>query len=216
MFGPIILIARDPLVFLLLILAVLGSMIVKNSLQAGLAALLGDRSAREAGFTSLEPAVHFSLASLASYLLLGLALPRPIPLRPLSGRLLPGQRGRALLAPLCGPLLLALLALGLLLLQRMQQQYFSGLDPLGLALGRSGYTLTQHAVFFLLPLPALDLGRALLLGGPRQVRRVLAVLQAAGPLATVILWLLLALSGVLSWASAPLWRLLGALVGLLP
>jgi len=208
MFGPLTLIARDPLVLLLLALAVLGGLTLHNVVQALLARRLGDSSAADAGFTSPEPPVHHSLASLLLYLALGLALPRRVPLR-LRG-------GRAALALLSGPLTLLLTALLLLLLQRVQQLTLSGFDPLGLALGRAAYGLTQHSVFFLLPLPSLDLGRALALTGPPLLRRGLTLLQPAGTLLVYLLWLLLALSGVLSWATEPFWRGLGAVVGWLP
>ena len=208
MFGPLTLIARDPLVLLLLALAVLGGLTLHNVVQALLARRLGDPAAAEAGFTSPEPPVHHSLVSLLLYLALGLALPRPVPLR-LSG-------WRAVLTLLSGPLTLLLTALLLLVLQRLQQLTLSGFDPLGLALGRAAYGLTQHSVFFLLPLPSLDLGRALLFAGPPPLRRGLGLLQVAGPLLAYIFWLLLALSGGLSWATEPFWRGLGAVVGLLP
>lgn len=208
MFGPLTLIARDPLVVLLLALAVLGGLTLHNMVQALLARVLGDASGAEAGFTSPEPPVHHSLASLLLYLLLGLALPRTVPLR-LHG-------GRAVLAVLAGPLTLLLAALLLLLLQRVQQLTLSSFDPLGLALGRAAYGLTQHAVFFLLPLPNLDVGRSLLLAGPAPLRRVLGAAQPAGAPLAYILWLLLALTGTLSWAAAPLWHALGVVVGWLP
>ncbi len=219
MFGPVILIARDPLVLVLLVLAVLGGLTLHNVVQAALAHRLGDRTAYDAGFTSPEPPVHHSLASLLLYLVLGLALPRPVPLR-LHG-------WWAALTLLSGPVTLLLTALLLLVLQRLQQLTLSSFDPLGLALGRAAYGLTQHAVFFLLPLPNLDLGRAALLAGsgvplsPEQdrwavLRRWLAPLSpAAAPLA-YILWLLLALTGRIGWAADPLWRGLGNVVGLLP
>ena len=218
MFGPITLIARDPLVLLLLVLAVLGGLTLHNLAQGWLARALGDDTARAAGFTSPEPAVHHSLASLGLYLLLGLALPRAVPLS------LPGRR--AALVLLAGPPALLLAALTLLLLQRLQQLTLSDFDPLGLALGRAAYNLVQHAVFFCLPLPELDLGRALALGGPRVLRPGLGLLAETGRLGTgrlgagrllaYILWLLLALSGALTWASDPLWRGLNAVVGWLP
>jgi hypothetical protein len=208
MFGPLTLIARDPLVLLLLVLAVLGGLTLHNVVQALLARRLGDLAAADAGFTSPEPPVHHSLTSLLLYLALGLALPRPVPLR-LSG-------WRAVLTLLSGPLTLLLTALVLLALQRLQQLTLSGFDPLGLALGRAAYGLTQHSVFFLLPLPSLDLGRALFLAGPPPLRRGLGLLQVTGPLLAYIFWLLLALSGGLSWATEPFWRGLGAVVGLLP
>jgi hypothetical protein len=208
MFGPLTLIARDPLVLLLLSLAVLGGLTLHNVIQALLARRLGDASAAEAGFTSPEPPIHHSLASLLLYLLLGLALPRVVPLR-LHG-------WRAVLVLLSGPVTLLLTALVLLVLQRVQQLTLSGFDPLGLALGRAAYGLTQHAVFFLMPLPNLDLGRSLLLAGPTPLRRALGMAQPAGVPLAYIFWLLLALTGTLSWAAAPCWHWLGVVVGWLP
>jgi hypothetical protein len=226
MFGPLTLIARDPLVLLLLALAVLGGLTLHNVVQALLARRLGDNAAADAGFTSPEPPVHHSLVSLLLYLLLGLALPRPVPVK---------SRGwRAAVILLSGPLTLLLTALLLLLFQRLQQLTLSSFDPLGQALGRAAYGLTQHSVFFLLPLPALDMGRTLkrldLQRGvqhrlPASLRSRLSQMQASrfsktlrlmGPLLTYLLWLLLALSGTLNWATEPLWKGLGVVVSWLP
>ncbi|ULH16156.1 hypothetical protein MF271_05940 [Deinococcus sp. KNUC1210] len=185
-------------------------MTLHNIGQAWLARWLHDPLARDAGFTSPEPAVHFSLASLALYLLLGLALPRTVPLSP-------ALRGwRIPLTLLAGPLLLLLAALLLLLLQRLQQLTLSGFDALGLALGRAAYTLAQHAVFFCMPLPDLDVGRTLALSGPRVLKQAMGTLSGAGRLLAYILWLLLALSGALTSVTDPLWRGLNSLVGWLP
>ncbi|MFC4453180.1 hypothetical protein [Deinococcus sonorensis] len=208
MFGPISQIARDPLVLVLLVLAVLGGLVLHNVAQAQLARRLGDPSGQRAGFGTPEPPVHFSLWGLLGYLLLGLALPRPVPLA-LRGR----RAGWVLLS---GPLLLLLSALVLLVLQRAQQVWLSTFDPLGHALQMAALGLTQHALFFVLPLPGLDVGRALEQAAPRPAQRLMAQLKGAGVPVTYIVWLLLALSGGLGWVTAPVWRGLGTVIAWLP
>ncbi|ADV66931.1 hypothetical protein [Deinococcus maricopensis] len=208
MFGPLTLIGRDPLVFVLLVVTFLMGVMLRGVVQAHVAARLGDDSARQEGYGVPEPSVHFDVVGAALYVLLGVALSRPVPLT-LRGR-------RAVYALVSGPLTLLVWALLLLVLQRAQQNAFAGADVLGQALGLAAYASTLHAVFYLLPLPHLDGGRLVFLAGPRGARRALAHLEGPGVLVTYIVWVVLYLSNVLVQVAAPLWAGLQWLISRLP
>lgn len=206
MIGPLTLLTTEPLLLLVLVAATLFGVILKGTVQARLAARLGDPSGVRAGFGLPEPAVHLSLWRLALHLLIGVALPRPVPLE------LRGWPAVAVL--LSGPPVLLACALVLLALQRLQQQMWpSSADVIGLGLGRAAFALTLHAVLNLLPLPQLDLGRALdhLLPRSFHLPRPLR-----GTLLAAVAWTLLFLGGGLQWAAAPLWGGLQTVTALLP
>ncbi|MEF2279168.1 hypothetical protein V3W47_12740 [Deinococcus sp. YIM 134068] len=196
MIGPLTLITTDPLLLLVLVTATLFGVILKGTVQARLAAALGDSSAVQSGSGLPEPAVHLSLWRLALYLLVGVALPRPVLLA------LRGQSAATVL--LSGPPVLLACALVLLLLQRLQQQTLpTTADVIGLGLGRAALALTLHAAFNLLPLPQLDLGWTVgrVLPPSPQLPRPLR-----GTFLPALAWATLFLSGGLQWAAAPLWR----------
>ncbi len=208
MFGPISVIAQDPIIFVVLVGFFLAGLVLHGVLQARLAARLGDTQGVRAGFGTPEPSVHLGLWGVALYLLLGCGLPRPVPLH-LTGR-------PALGVQLSGPLLLLAWALLLLLLQHIQVAFATGLDVVGRGLELAARASVLHAIFFLLPLPTLDGYRALWAVGSRGVRRVLAHGQLAGLLLTYIAWLVLSISGVFAWVQLPVMNALKSLYALLP
>lgn len=206
MIGPLTLLTSEPLLLLVLVAATLFGVTLKGTVQARLAARLGDPTAGRAGFGWPEPAVHLSLWRLALYLLVGVALPRPVPL---------ALRGRpAATVLLSGPPVLLLCALGLLALQRLQQQAWpSGADVIGLGLGRAAFALTLHALLNLLPLPQLDLGRAVEANLRRPVRLPRPL---RGTLLPALAWAVLFVGGGLQWAAVPLWEGLQTVTARLP
>ncbi|MFB9994172.1 hypothetical protein ACFFLM_19635 [Deinococcus oregonensis] len=210
MIGPLTLLTTEPLLLLVQVAALLAGMILKGVMQARLAAHWGDQSGVQPGFGWPEPAVHLDLWRLALHLLIGVALPRPVPLA------LRGPKAAAVL--LGGPVMLVALALLLLALQRAQQQLLPATaDVIGTGLGRAAYSLCLHALFNLLPLPALDLGRTLgklPLGHPRQWPRLPRLLR--GTLLPALAWTALFLTGTLQQATAPLWAGLQSTIALLP
>lgn len=207
MFGPISVIVQDPLIFLVLVFAFLAGLVLRGVVQARLAARLGDRVGLEAGFGSPDPAVHLGLWSLVLYLLLGCGLPRAVPSR-LRG-------GRGVLVALAGPLTLLLWAL-LLLLQQVQAAFATPLDVVGRGLGLAAQGSALHALFFLLPLPALDGERVLRALATPAALRLLAGSQRAGLILSYIAWLALSLSGAFAWVLPPLMNGLRALLSWLP
>lgn len=213
MIGPLTLLTTEPLLLLVQVAALLAGMILKGVVQARLAAHWGDQRGVQAGFGWPEPAIHLDFWRLALHLLIGVALPRPVPLD------LHGRKAAAVL--LSGPLTLAVLALVLLALQRAQQQFLPATaDVIGTGLGRAAYSLCLHALFNLLPLPGLDLGRTLGKLSERQNVRFPAVPAVPRPLRGTLLpaltWAALFLTGTLQQATAPLWAGLQSTIALLP
>lgn len=220
MIGPLTLLTTEPLLLLVQVAALLAGMILKGVVQARLAAHWGDRSGVQAGFGWPEPAVHLDLWRLALHLLIGVALPRPVPLA------LRGAKAAAVL--LSGPLTLIALALFLLTMQRAQQQVLPATaDVIGTGLGRAAYGLSLHALFNLLPLPGLDVGR--ILGKMRLARpsrlpvfpqplfsRPIFPRPLRGTLLPALAWTALFLTGTLQRATAPLWAGLQSAIALLP
>ncbi|THF71914.1 hypothetical protein E7T06_00670 [Deinococcus sp. Arct2-2] len=205
MIGPLTLLTTEPLLLLVQVAALLAGMLLKGVVQARLAAHWGDRSAVQAGFGWPEPAVHLDLWRLALHLLIGVALPRPVPLA------LRGAKAAAAL--LSGPVTLLAFALVLLALQRAQQQLLPATaDVIGTGLGRAAYGLCLHALFNFLPLPELDLGR--MLGHIAQLPRLPRPLR--GTLLPALAWTALFLTGALQQATAPLWAGLQSTIALLP
>ncbi|AFZ65932.1 hypothetical protein [Deinococcus peraridilitoris] len=208
MFGPLTLLLREPLIPLVLVALFVFGLLLHNAAQAHLAARLGDSSALEAGFGRPELWRHVSLGAVVWYLTLGLGLSRPVPVN------LPRRRALAVL--LSGPLTLALWALVLMTIRQLLLALMPTLDVLYQGMQLASKALVLHAVFYLLPFPTLDGGRALWEVGSRGVRQVLAQLSVAGTLLLYILWVVLLLSGTVNAFFNPLWSLLQTVPGWLP
>ena len=196
-FGPISLLLDNPLVFLIAAAALLFGLVLHNVVQARLADRLGDSSARLAGFASTEPQRHFEPLNLIFFLLLGLCVPRAIPLY---GSRLRGRGAAEARVWLSGPLTLIIWAFILLLVDTLLVQFVPRVDVLvnitqGLAVGASFAII--HAVVFMVPLPDFDAGHALYANGSASTRQTLDRIAAAGPLVTFIFFLVLSFSGVL-------------------
>jgi len=208
MFGPLALIAKDPIIMIVLVLAFLAGLVLHNFTQARLAARLGDATPAEAGFATLEPQAHVTLFTLVAYLLLGLGVPRTVPTR------LTGSRAAAAL--LAGPAALMAWAVLLLTVRQLLQTALPEVDVVNQGLRAAAAACVLHALFFLLPYPLLDGGRALWEVSPRRVQRVLAAVAVAGPVGLYILWLGLLLSGATTRVLAPVWSGLQSLLSWLP
>jgi Zn-dependent protease len=188
MFGPLTLIPRDPLIAVVLVAVFLLGLLLHNVAQAHAAARLGDPTARAAGFGGLRPDTHLGLPATVWYLLLGLGLPRAVPIK---------LRGRpAVLALLAGPAALIVFALGVAVVQRLLQPLLPGPDVVYDGMRRAVGLLLLHAVFFLLPLPHLDGGRALREVARRDLRGLLSDSGRLGPLVLYIVWVALWISNI--------------------
>jgi len=196
-FGPISLLLSNPLIFLIAAAALLFGLVLHNVVQARLADRLGDSSARLAGFASTDPQRHFEPLNLIFFLLLGLCIPRAIPLY---GSRLRGRGAAEARVWLSGPLTLIIWAFLLLLVDTLLIQFVPQADVMrsvtaGLGVGASYAVI--HAVVFLIPLPGFDAGHALYANGSAGTRQTLDRIAAAGPLVTFIFFLVLSVSGVL-------------------
>ncbi len=197
-FGPLLLLFRDPLAFLVEVVSLLFGMVLHNMVQAALADWLGDGSARRSGFLRTDPQTHFDLFSLLWYFLIGFLLPRSIPL---NARSLRGRERSAAWVWLSGVLTLLVWALVLLLLAQLIATGLPGLAAVVVGLSGGASQAVIQAVIFLVPLPMLDGGKALYAVGSFSVRRALDQLSQAGPWVILILFLLLSLTGVLQLIS---------------
>ncbi|MBB6097325.1 Zn-dependent protease [Deinobacterium chartae] len=218
MFGPLGLLFSgntgfDPVSFLIVVTAVLFGLVLHNVVQARLAARYGDSSPALAGFASTEPRVHFDLLSLLFFLLLGLALPRPIPL---NARRIPGRGGLEAWIWMSGVLTLIAWAFVLMLILAIQREFLPQLNIITAGLSTSVSLVLIHAAVFIFPLPPLDGARALAAAGSYRVREALNRLSAGGPLVVLIFFLVLSFLGVFSFIANLFYIPLNFIIQLLP
>lgn len=173
---------NDPPVFLLVFLLGAFGLILHNFLQAWLAQRYGDTAPRRYGLLTLDPRVHLEPLGLVFLVLLGFGWPRPIPNQ------LPGPRGAAV--ALMGPLAFFLGAFLYGLLARFLPY------PFAEGLFHAQSLLLLHAAIYLFPVPPLDGAQALYAVGGREARRFLDTLRAYGPLGFLVIFLVLAYTGV--------------------
>jgi Zn-dependent protease len=183
--GLLGLLRTDPLVFLLLAVALIGAISLHEYAHALSADLQGDRLPRAMGRLSLNPARHLDPLGTLCILLIGFGWGKPVEFRP---QALASRRFGAALVALAGPgmnLLLALVSalafvplcradaacsLGLVSEAGVPQQFlflFLGLNIL-------------LAVFNLVPLPPLDGSRLLTIFLPPHRQNVLFFLDRYG------------------------------------
>ena len=201
----------DPLVFLIVIAALLFGLVLHNVVQSLVASSQGDDTPRNNGFTGTDPRVHLDPFYLLFLLLLGFAIPRPIPLNPRNVR---GRGGPEALVWLSGPLALVVWAFVLLvaagLLGRLAP---SGTDAIVTGLSVAAVQSVQFAVVYLVPVPPLDGARALIAAGNAETRRFMRQLEGYGPIGFIVIFLVLSYTGVLSAIARPVYSALAALLG---
>lgn len=185
----------DPLVLLLVFAATLFALVLHNIAQAFLAWRLGDDTSRNYGFTSTDPRVHIEPMYLLFFVLLGFILPRPIPL--LSRRI--RQRGAEASIWLAGPLVMILFAFVELVIAVLIRRFFvDAPDGMFRGLEIASDLAIRLAIIFLVPVPPLDGARALAAVGSPNTRRLLAQMEAWGPIGFILIFLVLSQLGVLS------------------
>ncbi|GGJ19444.1 M50 family metallopeptidase [Deinococcus roseus] len=209
MFGPLSLLTTDALQFVMLVLGICLGLVTHNYVQARLALKLGNSTPK--AFLTFDPFVHLNLFSLVLYLFLGLCTPRKIPLGEHHEK-----HQHEVWIWLAGPVVLLGVALFLLLLIRLQQVFLPALDPAGHGLSLASLGLVVHAIIFLLPLPELDGGRALLAVTQGKFRQLLIRMWRLGVLFTYLIFFLLVYSGATNQLAAPIYGLLRGWVNLLP
>src|SRR5688572_26107309 len=193
---------QEPLVFLVIVMALVFTLSIHEFFHAWVARLLGDRTAEREGRLTLNPLAHLDPFGFLLILLAGFGYAKPVPYNPYN-----------LKYPVWGPALIAAAGPGSNLIFGFLFAFLYGiaLPTLGgdnllvialWFLGRINFALM---IFNLIPLPPLDGSKALLsaLAGP-QYQGVRIWLETQGPFLLLGLILLDAALGlgIFSWISA--------------
>ena len=176
---------------IVVIASILFSMALHEATHAYAAHALGDSTAKEEGRLTLNPLKHIDLLMTVALpivmILLGappLLIAKPVPFDPRAVKY--GEYGAALVA-LAGPFTNLLLAVAASLAMR-----FVGSDS---SITHALVIFMQiNIVFFvfnMIPLPPLDGSRLLYALAPEPVQRVMYIIESAGFLATICVFLLL-------------------------
>lgn len=203
---------QEPLVFLIVVAAILFGLVAHNVVQALVAASQGDPTASNLGFVGTDPRIHIDPLSLLFLVLLGFAIPRSIPLNP---RNIPGRGGREAFVWMMGPVAMVGWAFVLLVAAGVLARFAAA--PLDLVVGALGIAATiaiQLAVVFVFPVPPLDGARALMAAGGPEARRFMRQLEGYGPVGFILIFLVLSYTGVLGAVSGAVMALLRTLLGL--
>ncbi len=199
--GLISLLFQEPLVFFVIIVALVFTLSVHEAAHAWVGSLLGDSTAKRLGRLTLNPLAHLDPFGFLMILFVGFGYAKPVPFNPYNLKY--PRWGPALIAA-AGPAsnllfgILCALAYGFLVPSLGDQ------NLLTLILSYLGLINFSLMIFNLIPLPPLDGSKALLaiLGGP-QHERTRFFLETQGPnllLGLIMVDLLLNI-GVFSWIS---------------
>lgn len=203
---------QQPLVFLIVIAAILFGLVVHNVVQALVANAQGDPTPKNLGFIGTDPRLHIDPISLLFLVLLGFAIPRSIPL---NSRNIRGRGGPEALVWMSGPLAMIGWALVLLIAAGILTRLAGAeVRPVVAALGIAADLAIRLAVVFVFPVPPLDGGRAVMAAGGTEARRLMRQLEGYGPVGFILIFLVLSYTGVLGAVSDVVRGILGALLGL--
>lgn len=191
---------RDPIAFVILVIAISASLVIAISVHefshAYAANRLGDMTATRLGRLTLNPRAHLDPAGSLMVLIAGFGWGRPVPVNAM--RLQFGRAGMAIVS-FAGPFSNVILALlfaglfqsGVLTPGAVSAQELRALDPTAWLTTLATYGVILNlllAAFNLLPIPPLDGGGILSGIVPRSMLPAVAKLQVIGPvvLAAVI------------------------------
>jgi Zn-dependent protease len=187
------------------------ALIFHNVVQAFVAYRLGDPSPRLAGFMAFDPQRQLDLMGVVFLALLGFGWPRTVPVNSRNYR----GRGRAeayvWLSGIGAYLLAALLA-------TLVASVFLALGsvPLASAFHLAATTAILHAVINLFPLLPLDMARAALAWGNRDVRRFVEQLAQFGVLGFIVFFFVLSYTGIIGRLIFFFDRLIIGIIRLIP
>ncbi len=191
------LLATDPLAYLVALVTLAFALVLNNVVQASVASLMGDRTAKLRGFTSTEPRLHLNSIYLIWLVLFGFALPNQIPLNSYAFSKTPAREA---LVWWSGPLTMVVWAFVLfvayVLTLRFGGDALLGLGQ-GFAVGAS--RVLGLATLFLFPVPPLPGARAVYAIGSPEIRRGLASLETwmnRTPFGFMIIFIVLSILGV--------------------
>lgn len=207
MLGPLTLIAQDPLIALVLTALFLAGVVLHGTVQAYALARLGDGAALRQGFGSFGVR-HLTLPGVLWFLVLGLAVPRPVPVDDGTPRVARGL--------LLGPLALLGYALALLIARQLLASVAPAFDVVSQGMRLAAVTTVLHAVYFLVPLAELDGARVLRSYGWPWLERVHARLKPVEGALPYLLWLAAWYVGALALVLAPIWNALQTVLSWLP
>ena len=199
--GLLSLLFQEPLLFFVLVGALVFTLFVHEAAHAWVGALLGDSIATRMGRLTLNPLAHLDPMGFLMILIVGFGYAKPVPFNPYN--LTHPRWGPAMIAA-AGPFSNLLFGAVCALLYGLVLPVFGGDNLLVLALWFLGHINFSLMIFNLIPLPPLDGSKALLaaLAGPQHDRtRFLIETQGPNMLLGLIMVDLLLNVGVFSWIS---------------
>ncbi len=205
--GLISLLAQEPLLFVVLVSALVLTLSVHEAAHAWVGTLLGDMTAKRLGRLTLNPLAHLDPMGFLMVLFVGFGYAKPVPFNPYNLR---DQRWGPALIAAAGPGSNLVLGIACALLYRMLVPVLgvTTIAPwaqpnlLLLLLAWLGLINFALMVFNFIPIPPLDGSKVLLalLGGPQHAR-LRMFLEAHGPsLLLLLIFLDIVLNlGIFSW-----------------
>jgi Zn-dependent protease len=181
--GLLPLLRDEPLVFVLLAIALIEAIAMHEFAHALAADLQGDRMPRAFGRLSLNPVKHLDPLGTLMLLLVGFGWGKPVEFRP---QALSSKRFGGAIVALAGPMMNLVLALATAVVARLSGVDFRFVvfagdpDPIALFLLLFFSINVLLAVFNLIPLPPLDGSRLLTIFLPPDKQRIIYWLDQYG------------------------------------
>ena len=184
-FGLLQILRDDPLVFVMLAIALIEAIAMHEYAHALAADLQGDRMPRAFGRLTLNPAKHLDPLGTLMLLLVGFGWGKPVEFRP---QALSSRRFGGAIVALAGPMMNLALALAAAVVARIMGLDFRfplfavgpDRDPFALFLLLFFSINVLLAVFNLIPLPPLDGSRLLTIFLPPDKQRIIYFLDQYG------------------------------------
>ena len=199
--GLLSLLFQEPLLFFVLVGALVFTLSIHEASHAWVGSLLGDSTAKRMGRLTINPLAHLDPIGFLMILLVGFGYAKPVPYNPYN--LTYPRWGPALIAA-AGPLSNLLFGIVCSILYGFIEPNLGGDNLLVLTFWFLGHINFALMIFNLIPLPPLDGSKALLavLAGP-QHERARMMIETQGPtiLFALIMVDLLLNIGVFSWIS---------------
>jgi len=199
--GLLSLLFQEPVLFFVLVAALVFTLSVHEAAHAWVGDLLGDSTAKRMGRLTLNPLAHLDPIGFLMILLVGFGYAKPVPYNPYNLKY--PRWGPALIAA-AGPVSNLLFGVICAIVYGLIEPGLGGDNLLVLALWFLGHINFALMIFNLIPLAPLDGSKALLavLAGPKYERaRILIETQGPTILFSLILIDLLLNIGVFSWIS---------------
>ncbi len=199
--GLISLLSQEPLVFVILVVALVFTLSVHEAAHAWVGYLLGDSTAKREGRLTINPLAHLDPVGFLMILFVGFGYAKPVPFNPYNLR---DQRWGPALIAAAGPGSNLIFGILCALLYGLLSPSLGSENLLSLTLWFLGHINFALMAFNLIPLPPLDGSKAVLaiFAAPKyeQTRRFLET--QGSNLLLLLIFLDIALNiGVFSWIS---------------